>query len=154
MKKLLITIIFMMMSVVAFYPLEAKALSINDTISVSTTIHSLNPKTDIWNNEEETENCTGSNSILGDVDDEDSVAWLVQQILNYIKILGPILVVLLSSIDFIGVIVKSDDEAMAKAQKKLILRLILAVLLFLIPTLVEAILQIFGITGNSTCGLQ
>lgn len=154
MKKLLITIIFMMMSVVAFYPLEAKALSINDTISVSTTIHSLNPKTDIWNNEEETENCTGSNSILGDIEDEDSVAWLVQQILNYIKILGPILVVLLSSIDFISVIVKSDDEAMAKAQKKLILRLILAVLLFLIPTLVEAILQIFGITGNSTCGLQ
>lgn len=154
MKKLLITIIFMMMSIVAFYPLEAKALSINDTISVSTTIRSLNPKTDIWNNEEETENCTGSNSILGDIEDEDSVAWLVQQILNYIKILGPILVVLLSSIDFISVIVKSDDEAMAKAQKKLILRLILAVLLFLIPTLVQAILQIFGITGNSTCGLQ
>ena len=43
---------------------------------------------------------------------------------------------------------------MAKAQKKLILRLILAALLFLIPTLVEAILQIFGITGSTTCGLQ
>lgn len=142
MKKLLITIVFMIMSIVAFYPLKANALeSNNNSISIQNNIYVL-------------DTCRESNSILGDVDCEDSVAWLVQQILNYIKIIGPILVVLLSSVDFIKVIVKSDDEAMAKAQKKLIMRLILAVLLFLIPTLVQTVLQIFGITGSSTAGLQ
>lgn len=142
MKKLLITIVFMIMSIVAFYPLKANALeSNNNSISIQNNIYVL-------------DTCSKSNSILGDVDCEDSVAWLVQQILNYIKIIGPILVVLLSSVDFIKVIVKSDDEAMAKAQKKLIMRLILAVLLFLIPTLVQTVLQIFGITGSSTAGLQ
>ena len=141
MKKLLITIIFMVISIVAFYPLKANALSLNSNV-----ITSVQDNTSIASKSDH-------EYILGDPDDEDSVAWLVQKILNYIKILGPILVVLLSSIDFIMVIVKSDNEAMAKAQKKLIMRLILAVLLFLIPTLVQAILDIFGIT-SSTAGLQ
>ena len=75
-------------------------------------------------------------------------------ILNFIKILGPILVVLLSGVDFLIVIFKSDDEAMGKAQKKLAKRLVLAGLLFFIPLLVQVILGVFGITSNSTCGLS
>ena len=62
--------------------------------------------------------------------------------------------VVLSSIDFAKVIIKSDDEAMAKAQKKLIIRLILAALLFFIPLLVEVMLDVFGFTSSATCGLQ
>ena len=100
------------------------------------------------------QNCSGDNSLLGNVNDPDSVAWLLQQILNYIKILGPILVVVLSSVEFAKVIINSDDEAMAKAQKKLITRIILAACLFFIPTLVQAALDLFGITSDSTCGLQ
>lgn len=103
---------------------------------------------------QENQDCSGANSLLGDPEDEDSVAWLLQQALNYIKIIGPILVVILSSIDFVQVIVKSDDEAMKKAMKKLITRLILAVLLFFIPTLVEVALDLFGMTSDPTCGLH
>ena len=108
-----------------------------------------------WNDGyNQTQNCSGDNSLLGNVNDPDSVAWLLQQILNYIKILGPILVVVLSSVEFAKVIINSDDEAMAKAQKKLITRIILAACLFFIPTLVQAALDLFGITSDSTCGLQ
>lgn len=85
---------------------------------------------------------------LGKVEDEDSVAWLLQTILDYVKIIGPILVVILSSVDFITVIVKGDDEAMAKATKKLTTRLILAALLFFIPTLVQVLLNIFGFASD------
>ena len=89
----------------------------------------------------------------GDFTDENSVAWLLQQLLNYIKVLGPILVVVLSSIDFTLCIVNSDDDSMAKAKKKLGQRLILAALLFFVPTISMALLDIFGITADPTCGI-
>ncbi len=98
--------------------------------------------------------CSGKTGILGDPNDENSVAWLLQQILNYIKVLGPLLVIVLSAIDFIKVIIQSDDESMAKAQKKLIIRLLLAAALFFIPTLVTVLLNIFGITSDPLCGLS
>ena len=91
---------------------------------------------------------TDCNGILGDPEKEDSVAWLLQQILNYIKILGPILVVILSSLDFAKAIIASDDESMKKAEKKLMIRLILAVALFLVPTLVSVMLDLLGFTAD------
>ena len=100
------------------------------------------------------QNCSGDNSILGNVNDPNSVAWLLQQVLNYLKVLGPILVVVLSSVEFAKVIINSDDEAMAKAQKKLITRIILAACLFFIPTLVQAALDLFGFTSDATCGIE
>ena len=93
-------------------------------------------------------------SLLGNPNDPDSVAWLLQYLLNVIKVVGPILVIVLSSVDFLKVIIKSDDDAMAAATKKLGYRLILAGLLFFIPTIVEVLLGIFGITSDPTCGIQ
>ena len=91
---------------------------------------------------------TTCNGILGKPGDEESVAWLLQQILNYIKILGPILVVILSSMDFAKAIIASDDESMKKAEKKLMIRLVLAVALFLVPTLVSVMLNVLGYTAD------
>lgn len=143
-----------------FAPINANALALND-INVSNSFNiltdgvtSTDDLQDWLDDYNQDQDCEGSNSILGDPDDEDSVAWLLQEILNYIKIIGPILVVILSSIDFIQVIIKSDDDAMNKAGKKLGMRLILAASLFFIPTLVEVLLDIFGFTSSATCGLQ
>ena len=97
--------------------------------------------------------CTGSNAVLGDVNDPDSVAWLLQKLLNYIKILGPFLVLVYSSIDFIKAIVTSDDESLKKATKNLSMRLILALALFLIPVFVSVMLNIVGLTSD-LCGLE
>ena len=153
MQKKLVIILFMFISIFFICPIESNALSFD---SVSNNIYLLEDEENIYlledyNNEQE---CSGENSLLGNPEDPDSVAWLLQQILNYIKIIGPILVVVLSSIDFAGVVVKGDDEAMAKAKKKLITRLILAACLFFIPVITEALLDIFGITSSATCGLK
>lgn len=104
--------------------------------------------------ENDYDNIDECDAILGSTQDEESVAWLLQQVLNYIRILGPILVVILSSMDFAKSIMANDDDSMKKVQKKLMIRLILAVALFLVPTLVTVLLNIFGITTNETCGLQ
>ena len=83
-------------------------------------------------------------------DEEGSVGWMLNTILNYIKVLGPILVVLLSAIDFIKAVVGFDEKAMKEAQNKLIIRLVAALGLFLVPTLVQLLLSFINVT---TCGL-
>lgn len=154
MKKIIITVFFVIATMFIVTPINTQALSIKDTAFSS--VYVLDENVDPWlGDTDQDQTCDGSqNSMLGDPEDPNSVAWLVQHIFNFIKIVGPILVVLLSSIDFAKVIIKSDDEAMAKAQKKLILRLILAGLLFVIPTLVNVILDVFGMTSTSTCGIK
>ena len=90
--------------------------------------------------------------LLGDpVNDPDSVAWFIVKILNYLRLLGPLMVLVLSSLDFAKAILTSDDESLKKAQSNLITRLILAALLFVLPTLIEVILDIFGITSSDIC---
>lgn len=153
MKKKIIIIIMLFMSIFFFAPAKTEALTTNSSNSV---VYTLDTELDdIVEEYNQDQDCEGSsNSILGDPNDENSVAWLLQQILNFIKVVGPILVVILSSVDFLVVVVKSDDESMGKAKKKLIKRLILAALLFFIPTLVQVILDVFGMTSNTTCGIQ
>ena len=82
--------------------------------------------------------------------DEGSLGWLLNTILNYIKIIGPILVVLLSAIDFIKAVVGFDEKAMKEAQSKLVIRLVAAICLFLVPTLVQLLLSFINAT---TCTL-
>lgn len=105
-----------------------------------------------WTNDyNQPQNC---NSLLGSPGDANSVAWLIDKILSYLTIVGMALVVVLSSVDFAKVVMKGDDDAMAKATKKLVTRLILAGLLFFVPTLTSAIFALFGLTSDATCGLQ
>ena len=153
-KKNCYIITFILLFMCFFSPIKTNALTLeyknNNNININyiTNINSLNT----FEVRHSMADC--GDSLLGNPNDEDSVAWLLQYLLNMIKIVGPILVIVLSSVDFLKVIVKSDDDAMAGAAKKLGYRLILAGLLFFIPTIVTAILQLFGITSDPTCGIQ
>lgn len=150
MKKGIITLLLIVTCVMFISPINANALEVNSVSIVEKNESNLLSNTiNIAASK-----CPPSKAILGDVDCEDSVAWLVQIIFNIVKIVGPILVVLLSSVDFIMVIIKSDNDQFQKAQKKLITRLVLALLLFLIPTIVQVLLQVFGITGSATGGIK
>ena len=157
MKKIKTFLVIFIFSIVVFTPINSYAISLNNSDNQSFVVHRLDNK--ITNSNQlnglndgydQEQDCSG---LLGDPNDENSVAWLLQQLLNYIKVLGPILVVVLSSIDFTLRIVNSDDDWMAKAKKKLGQRLILAALLFFVPTISMALLDIFGITADPTCGI-
>lgn len=150
MKKGIITLLLVIACVMFISPINTNALEVSNTNMVSNVGSNIIANT-IYIGDGE---CSESSAVLGDVECEDSVAWLVQLVFNIIKVAGPILVVLLSSVDFIMVIIKSDNDQFQKAQKKLITRLILALLLFLVPTIVQVLLQIFGITGSVTGGIQ
>lgn len=94
--------------------------------------------------------CEGQIGILGDKNDEDSVAWLIVKILDYIKIFGPSLMVLLTGVDYVKIVFLGDDELNKKMHKRLVIRFICLLLLFFIPMFVEFSLDLFGLTGCSS----
>lgn len=100
--------------------------------------------------------CEGSNSaVFGDINNPTSTAWLIQKILNYIKVLGPTIAIVLGSIDMVKAIITSDEENMKKAQSKFIKRILAAVALFFVPLATSILLSVFGFTtDNSKCGLK
>ncbi len=104
-----------------------------DTLDSELNFRTNNATKNNWNKEIQCEDIF--------TDDPGSVGWMLNTIFNYIKIIGPILVVLLSSIDFIKAVVGTDEKAMKEAQSKLVIRLVAAVALFLIPTLVQLLLS-------------
>lgn len=72
----------------------------------------------------------------------DELKGYIQQIVNIIKIVVPILLIVLGTIDFGKAIFVNDEGEMKKAQTKFIKRLIIAVAFFLVPTLITVILNI------------
>ncbi|MBR3049711.1 MAG: hypothetical protein IKG58_04065 [Bacilli bacterium] len=94
---------------------------------------------------------------FGNPNDSKSTAWLLKEIFSIVKYAGPFLLLILSSIDFMKAIIQSDQENMNKAQKKLLIRVVLVLALFFVPDFVFVILQIFDIVGNPddpTCGIE
>lgn len=114
---------------------------VNKTYTNNDTLDGLNQKYD-------------SCSQLIDTQTEGSFGWLLQKILNYIKIAGPILVVLLSALDFIKAVASSEEDAFKKAQSRLVIRLVAALALFLVPTFVELLLGLINGITDPTCGLK
>ena len=86
----------------------------------------------------------GCDDIFGQ--EEGELGWLLNLILGYIRVIGPILVILLSAIDFIRAVLGVDEKAMKEAQTKLVVRLICAAALFLVPTLVQVLLSFINQT--------
>ena len=113
------------------------------------------PDMDEWLEDyNQNQDCSGDNSILGSYNDPNSVAYFLQIIFNWLKLIGPFIVIVMSGIDFAKVIIMGDDDGMKKAQTKLIIRLILAASLFFLPDLIKAFLDLFNITSSGICGLQ
>ena len=71
--------------------------------------------------------------------------------LKYIQYIGPILVIVLGILDFIKAVASGSSETFNGAWKKLLKRLIIAVLLFFIVVLLKFVFRIFGILAPTDC---
>ncbi len=103
------------------------------------------------------QNFTDCESLLGSVSDENSIAFILQKIFNYIKILGPLLVIILSSMDFTKVVMTGDEKSMKKAQNNLGIRLVCAALLFFLPNIIVLLFNIVldgSFDATSLCGIN
>lgn len=79
------------------------------------------------------------------------VAFL-QELFNIMKYAGPILCLVLSTMDFIKAAAAQDKDALKKAAQTGLKRLGLAILLFFIPVLLNFLFPLLG--WNGTCGIK
>lgn len=73
-------------------------------------------------------------------------------ILKWIKYILPVIVIIFGILDFIKAMASESDDEMKKSQKRFIIRLVSAALVFLVPLLIQFILEKMGYTVN-TCDL-
>ena len=79
------------------------------------------------------------------------LVWL-SNILRWIKYILPVIVIVMGILDFIKAIAAGKDDEMKKAQGNFTKRLIAAALVFLIPLIIEFVLDKMGF-GYNDCGL-
>ena len=70
-----------------------------------------------------------------------------------IKYVAIIILLVLSAMDFLSATASKDEDSLKKAVNKFIIRLILCVVIFLLPTLLQFILQII-FDNASMCGIN
>ena len=87
----------------------------------------------------------------------DELIDLLKFILNLIKVLVPLMLVGLGTLDFAKAIFAGSEENMKKAQSKFIKRVIIAIAIFLVPSILKLVLSVASsIWGNidaDLCGL-
>lgn len=97
------------------------------------------------------ESSDGCNAIFGDPNNSNSVAYFLQQVLTVMQYAGPILCLVLSISDFVKAAASQDKDALTKAAKTTGKRIVLAMVLFFIPVLVNFLFPLLGWYG--TCGI-
>ena len=95
-------------------------------------------------------------SIFGSKNDKDSIAYLVNEIMNYFRIIVPTLIILYGTIDFFKAVVSKNAEEKKKHQTKFIKRLIAGMIVFLAPFLVNIIMGLADMIWSygTPCSMQ
>lgn len=131
MKRKIIYILIIFISILAFRNVKAENKIINENNQVGY----INVYAD-----DESTNC----SSLGKFKDD------LQSIFNVFKIVAPILTLVLSTYEFVTAITSKAAEGLQKSVKKFTTRLILVVVLYFLPILLNLILNL-AIPGSGTC---
>lgn len=87
----------------------------------------------------------------------DELIDFLQTVLDYIRIIGIALAVILGIVDYIKAAFGSDEKTMATANKHFSSRVIAVALLFLIPSILSLLLKLFNIytdASGATCGVN
>jgi len=89
--------------------------------------------------------CADMNTIFGDKDNPESIRYIINQILGYIRIIVPILIILLGTLDFAKAVLAGKEDNMKKAQSTFVKRLIAGVAVFFVPVIVDIIMDLADI---------
>lgn len=74
----------------------------------------------------------------------------IQNAFNFLKVVVPLLVIGLSTYDFIKAVAAKDNKDVKKAFQRLLKRFLYAILLFFLPTLINYLLDLAG-TNTKIC---
>lgn len=98
------------------------------------------------------ENYIGLENFDNDCSISDRLIIWIANIVRWIKYIIPVAVMVLGILDFIKAISAGKDDEMKKAQGNFIKRLIAAALIFIIPLIIEFVLDKMGFASNG-CGI-
>ena len=114
---------------------EFQESCINDCLTLKHDLNELRKGTDLYES-------------YGDVSDScsigSSIISMVYNVLKWAKYILPAIIIILTMLDFIKAIAAQNDDDMKKAQGKFVKRLIVAALFFLLPLIINFVLQTFG----------
>lgn len=118
-------------------------------LSKINTVEAYSLKTEVTYRLDEEKDCE---SLLGDPKEDGSFANMLQNIFTIMSYLGPLLCLVFSIMDFLKAAASQDKENLTKAFKTTGKRIILAMALFFLPTLINFIFPLLGWYG--TCGIE
>lgn len=80
---------------------------------------------------------------------------IINEILGYVRVIVPILVILLGTLDLAKAVLAGKEDEMKKAQKTFIMRVIAGVAVFFVPLIVDIVMDLANIVweglGYSSC---
>ena len=91
-------------------------------------------------------------SMLGNPEDDDELAYYLQMALEIIKYAGIILCIVLTIVDFAKALLGEDKEMYKPLAKTAFTRLAYAVVLFFLPAIVNTLMLLLG--AYDTCGIK
>lgn len=92
-----------------------------------------------------------SNNVYA-LDDCDRIGGISEKIgmaFTLLRFIVPALIIILSVLDFVGVVASGEDEKMEKAKKHFATRLVVGIVILLLPALLEVLLKLAGIIGQN-----
>jgi len=97
----------------------------------------------------EEENCE---SVFGDPKTEGTTAHFLDGIFTTIKWVAPLLCLVFSVVEFVKAAASQDKDALNKAFSKTIKRIVLALILFFLPSLINVLFPLIGWYGTCDIG--
>ncbi len=102
----------------------------------------------------ETEESDGCNTIFVDKNGNYTDLYdFVQGLFTLIKIVTPIIVIALSTFDYIKAITASNADEMKKTNSRTIKRLIVGLFIFFLPFILDILFELFGLYDLSRCNI-
>ena len=130
--------------------------SLNKPKYASQIAYSNNSNSINQNNKSSNKVDTSCDGIFGKKDDPNSLRYSINEILTYPRIIVPILVIGLGTLDFAKAVIASKEDEMKKAQRTFIKRVLIGITIFLVPVIMNIIMYLADIVWNggfTTCGL-
>lgn len=92
-------------------------------------------------------------SLLGSVTTKGSPAFYLATIFSVLRYVAIAIIIVMTTLDFVGAVASQDNEMIKKAVNKLLKRAILCVAIFLLPTIIEFVLQFVHNRTITTCDI-
>ena len=92
-------------------------------------------------------------SFLGDKNDSNDPAYYLNFVFNLLKYIAIVILFVFSIVEFGKAAISSDNDALKKAVQKTVKRLVICVIIFFLPQLINFIMELLGVIEDPTCGI-